>query len=233
MNFTNRRGSIIVILFALSAIQLFSQVEKNGYRSNPNYERQMELYEVYKLKQADIVMLGNSLTHGVNWNELLGRTDVVERGISSDVTKGMMNRLTNIFLLEPKVCFIMAGLNDIYNWIPVEDIFTNYTHIINLLKTKGITPVVQSTLYAGSDWGKDWNLTPESNAGRNREVDKLNNLLRNYAAKNNIMFIDINSKMRNGNFLNSSYTYDGVHLNARGYKVWGREVEKALRKLKL
>jgi lysophospholipase L1-like esterase len=127
----------------------------------------------------------------------------------------------------------MAGLNDLYNWIPVEDIYVNYTHIVNILKTKNIIPVIQSTLYAGSEWGKDWNLTPENNAERNRQVDKLNNLLRDYASKNEVTFIDLNSRMRNGNFLKSSFTYDGVHLNAKGYKVWGREVEKALKKLNL
>jgi len=33
-------------------------------------------------------MLGNSITHGAAWNELLGRSNVVERGISSDVLRG-------------------------------------------------------------------------------------------------------------------------------------------------
>lgn len=231
MRINNQRVVILILLILLSAAQVFSQSEKEGFKANPNYDREIELYEIYKFKQVDIVMLGNSITHGANWNELLGRSDVVERGISSDVTEGMINRLSYVFKLKPKVCFLMGGLNDIYNWIPVEDIYINFTHIINLLKTKNITPVIQSTLYAGSEWGKNWNLTPENNAERNRQVDKLNNLLRNYAAKNEIMFVDLNSKMKKGKFLNSSLTYDGVHLNARGYKLWVREVEKVLKKL--
>jgi len=233
MRFNIRRSCTFLIFILISTTQLFSQSEKNGFKANPNYDRELQLYEIYKMKQADIVMLGNSLTHGANWNELLGRNDVVERGISSDVTEGIINRLQYVFKLQPKVCFIMAGLNDIYNWIPVEDIYVNYTHIVNLLRTKNITPIIQSTLYAGSEWGKDWNLTPENNAERNREVDKLNNLLRNYAAKNEIMFVELNSKMINGVYLNSSLTYDGVHLNAKGYKIWVREVEKVLKKLEL
>ncbi len=233
MRFIFRRGSQTLLLLIISVLQVFPQQGKNGYRSNPNYDREIEFYKMYKTDQADIVMFGNSLTHGANWNELLGRTDVVERGITSDVTEGMINRLQYVFLLKPKVCFVLAGLNDIYNRIPVEDIYVNYTHIANLLKTKGIIPVIQSTLYAGSEWGKDWNLTPEYNAERNREVDKLNNLLRDYSAKNEIMFIDLNSRMNKNGYLNSAYTYDGVHLNATGYKVWVREVEKALKKLNL
>ena len=46
--------------------------EPYNFRSNPNYTYEMGLYDIYKTKQADIVMLGNSITHGVKWNELLG-----------------------------------------------------------------------------------------------------------------------------------------------------------------
>lgn len=200
------------------------------YRNNPNYDHELELYEIYKTRQADIIMLGNSLTHGVNWNQLLGRNNVVEMGIPGDITEGMFNRLQYVIRLKPKICFILSGLNDIYNWIPVEDIFRNYIRIINLLKAKNIEPVIQSTLYAGKEWGKDWGTTPEINAGRNKEVDRLNLLLKDYASKNNIEFIDLVSIMSNSNFLNSKFTHDGLHLNAKGFKIWAQEVEKVLAK---
>lgn len=198
------------------------------FKENPNYNLQIEMYDIYKTRQADIVMFGNSLTHGANWNELVGRKNIVERGIPSDITEGMLNRIDYILRLKPKVVFILAGLNDIYQWIPTEIIYTNYVRIISLLKSKNITPVIQSTLYAGSEWGKDWNLKPSDNANRNVEVDRLNSLLRSYAERNQIEFIELNEKMSDGNFLNSNLTYDGVHLNGKGFRIWGNEVEKVL-----
>lgn len=204
--------------------------ETPAYLKNQNYQLQLEMYDVYKTQQADIVMLGNSLTHGANWNELVGRNNIVERGIVSDITEGMLNRLDHVFKLNPKMVFILAGLNDIYQWIPTEQIYNNYVRILTQLQAKGIKPVIQSTLYAGKRWGAEWNITPADNSGRNKEVDKLNRLLKVYAKRLNIEYIDLIPKMSRLHFMKDELTHDGLHLNAQGFKIWGQEVEKVLNK---
>lgn len=212
-------------LFAfLSSISTAQTAVKDTaqYLKNPNYIHEMDLYKIYKTKEADIVMLGNSITHGINWNELLGRNGVIERGIPSDIVEGFAARLDNVIKLKPKFCFIMGGINDIYNWTPVDKIFDTYVKIITELKKNNIKPVIQSTLYAGIKW-KSYN-------DRNREVTKLNKLLQDYAKKNFIDYIDLNKKMSTKNILNANITVDGIHLNAEGYKMWAIEIEKILRK---
>lgn len=234
----NKSSGLIFIITALFLI-FFSSInaQKSNFRSNPNYKLQLDLYDVYKLNQADIVMLGNSLTHGANWNELLGRTNVIERGIVSDVVAGYAARLRYVTKLKPKIVFILGGLNDIYSWVPVETIYQDYMRIIEELKRNKITPVIQSTLYAGKDWGKEWleQNRPDLdvakyNSERNSQVDRLNELLSNFAKVNQIEFIDINSKLSRGGYLKPEVTYDGAHLNANGYKIWAEEVDKILRK---
>ena len=179
-------------------------------------------------------MLGNSLTAGANWNELLGRPNVVGRGIPSDVLQGYYARINPIIQLKPKIVFILGGLNDVYNWTPIDEIYTDYLRVISLLKAKNIIPVIQSTIYAGKEWGKNWGGTSETNAGRNKEVDKLNKLLSDYAKRNNIDYIDLNSKMSTkDNFLRPELTWDGVHLNSAGYRIWVKEVEIVLKKYNL
>jgi lysophospholipase L1-like esterase len=204
------------------------------YRSNVVYPLQQSMFEIYKTRQADIVMFGNSLTHGAAWNELLGRSNAVERGIPSDVLYGYEARINSIYKLQPKIVFIMGGLNDIYNWTPVEDIFAVYVRIIKGLKSKKIIPVIQSTTYSTKTFGKDWGGTPESNYGRNREVDKLNKLLSDYAKKNNIDYIDLISLISGKDgYLKPELTIDGIHFKAEAYKIWAHEVEKVLLKYKL
>lgn len=234
----NKSSGLIFIITALFLI-FFSSInaQTSNFRSNPNYKLQLDLYDVYKLNQADIVMLGNSLTHGANWNELLGRTNVIERGIVSDVVAGYAARLRYVTKLKPKIVFILGGLNDIYSWVPVETIYQDYMRIIEELKRNKITPVIQSTLYAGKDWGKEWleQNRPDLdvakyNSERNSQVDRLNELLSNFAKVNQIEFIDINSKLSRGGYLKPEVTYDGAHLNANGYKIWAEEVDKILRK---
>ncbi|MEW6701822.1 MAG: GDSL-type esterase/lipase family protein [Bacteroidota bacterium] len=204
------------------------------FRSNPNYLLQQAIFDIYKTRQADIVMLGNSLTHGAAWNELLGRANVAERGIPGDVLYGYEARISSIYKLNPKIVFIMGGLNDIYNWTPVEDIFAVYVRIVSGLKSKNIIPVIQSTTYTTKTYGKEWGGTTEINFGRNREVDKLNRLLYDYAKKNGIDYVDLNSlTATQDGFLRPELTWDGIHFKVEAFKIWAREVEKVLAKYKL
>lgn len=199
--------------------------DQNAYEKNPNYIQQMGLYKVYKSIHANIVMLGNSITHGADWNELLGRNDVINRGITSDVLKGFLSRMQYVYRAKPKVCFIMGGINDIYNWRNLELMLEDYKKIVNGLKMKGIRPIIQSVLFVGRKWpGSD---------GRNKEVKKFNKLLVDYAKKSDIVFINLNKRMSSLNFLRSNLTYDGIHLNGKGFKIWAEEVEKVLAKLKI
>ncbi len=198
---------------------------KPQYLYNPNYNLEVDKYKTYMMKQADIVMLGNSLTHGINWNELLGRTSISEQGIPSDISEGVLNRLEYVYKLNPKICFVMIGVNDIFSWISVDVVFANYKSIIEKLKAKNIIPVIQSVLYAGK--------TQQSADNRNIEIMKLNELLMQYAKENKIEFINLNRKMSASNFLKGELTYDGIHLTSEGFQIWGREVDKVLRKFSL
>ncbi len=204
------------------------------YKKNPSYELQYDLFNLYKTRQADIVMLGNSLTAGANWGELLNRANVVSRAIPGDILEGFSARMDQVLKLKPKIVFVMGGLNDIYSWIPVDVVFSNYMKILTMLKSNDITPVIQLTTYVTRNYAKEWGGTPEVNFGRNREVDKLNKLLSEYARNNNIDVIDLLPSIatRDG-YLKPELTWDGVHFKADAYRIWVREVENILRKYKM
>lgn len=207
-------------LFLFSAGTAAAQTDTLLYKKNLHYDHQIEFYKIYETEQADIVMLGNSITHGVKWNELLGRNDVVGRGIPSDILEGFVARLYYVTKLKPKIVFIMGGINDIYNWTSVSKIFETYKQVINRLQSLGIRPVIQSTLYVAESY--------PSSADRNTQVTLLNGMLKQYAEENDIAFINLNLRMSVGEKLKDYLTYDGVHLNAKGYSLWGRELQKFL-----
>ncbi|PIQ07534.1 MAG: GDSL family lipase [Ignavibacteriales bacterium CG18_big_fil_WC_8_21_14_2_50_31_20] len=222
INFTLFLSSI---LFCVNVFAQNSTETKPQYLYNPNYALELDKYKNYMMKQADIVMLGNSITHGINWNELIDRTSISEQGIPSDITEGVLNRLEYVYKLNPKICFIMIGVNDVFSWIPIETIFVNYKLLIENLKAKNIIPVIQSILYAS-------NAAPNAE-NRNIEISKLNQLIFDYAKQNKIEFINLNKKMSASNFLKAELTIDGIHLNGEGFKIWSREVDKVLRKFSL
>jgi len=200
-----------------------NQQDSAYFAKNPLYIQETGLYEIYKTKKADIVMLGDSNVRGADWNELLGREKVVGRGITSDVIEGYLSRLNYVIKLKPKVCFIIGGLNDVYSWIPLENIIQNYTRLIQELKSKGIIVVVQSAIYTTKEWPNSEN--------RNPEVQKLNSLLKEYCSNEKIHYIDLNSNMSTGLYINSNLVNSWGHLNAKGYKIWANEVDKVLKKL--
>jgi lysophospholipase L1-like esterase len=45
-------------------------------------------------------------------------------------------------------------------------------------------------------------------------------------ASANVTFIDINAELSGANGLKPDLTYDGVHLNGEGYKVWRDRISK-------
>ena len=192
------------------------------YLQNGNYSVQVGMQGLYKSTQYDVVMLGNSHTYNANWNELLNRRNIANRGIVGDITTGYLQRLGYVYGMNPKICFIEGGVNDVYANYSAGQIFDNYVNIIDTIRSFDIIPVIQSTMFVAKAW-------PNSSE-KNLEIKKLNALLSEYASKQSIIFLDINFLVSANGFLTDSLTYDGIHLNANGYSFWVSEVEKVLLK---
>ena len=214
--------SVTCFLELLNWGRIYSQTSVDTlYKQNRNYSIQTDLYTIYKTEKADVVMLGNSITFGVNWNELMGRTQIVNRGIGSDNTFGFLQRMEHIYKLHPQLCCIMGGINDIYQDSPVEKIFENYKKIIEGLQAHKIVPVIQSTIFVSTKWRRY--------ADKNLEVAKLDSMLADYAQSKGIEFVNLNAVMSRDHLLLEELTTDGVHLNAKGYALWRDELEKILK----
>lgn len=192
--------------------------DRANYLKNKKYIQQVGLYEIYQTKQSRVVMFGDSITFGVNWNELLDDVNIINRGIGSDTTEGFIERLDFIYKLNPEYVFIMGGINDIGKGYKVEEIFQNYKNIIEKLQSKNIKPIVQSTLFTRKEERKE-------------KVKQLNLLLMKYCKENKVDFINLNSKLSKDDMLLEKYTYDGVHLKASGYEIWKDELRKYLSQL--
>lgn len=230
MNKSKIKYFLLIFAFIITSGALFFWKQTKAgnsliYLENKNYDLQIGLQDLYLTSSADVVMLGNSLTYNVNWSELLNRKNVVNRGIISDITQGYLHRLDYVYKLKPKVCFIEGGINDLNASFQVEAIFENFVEIIKELKQHNIIPVIQSTICVAKEYPKA--------EEKNKLVAELNSKLSEYAKENNIDFIDIKSLVTHNNFLMNKFTYDGLHLNAGGYKLWKPLVEKVLIKYKL
>src|SRR5687768_11746755 len=107
------------LFLSLFTIQLLSaQAPKWDSTFRPGgYNLKVEQFRSYNDKEA-IVFLGNSITAGTDWSELLQMENVRNRGISSDITFGVIERLDEVTSGNPKKVFVLIGINDISRNIP-------------------------------------------------------------------------------------------------------------------
>ncbi|HTL47127.1 MAG TPA: GDSL-type esterase/lipase family protein [Verrucomicrobiae bacterium] len=190
-----------------------------GFEAKGASERELYqgYYKAYRQKQADIVMLGDSLTCFVNWSELLGRADVAGRGLRFQSAEGLLGLLPDVEALSPRTCFIMIGVNDLlHRSKPVFEVFSSYRKLVTELRAKGIVPVIQSTLPVAR--------SRQDSARVNADIAALNGLLRRLAAQEGIAYLDLVSDLAGDGYLADAFTYDGIHLTGAGYGVWGERV---------
>jgi len=183
-------------------------------RNLRNFNERIALFAVYFPKDYRIVMLGDSITAGVEWNELLGITSIANRGISGDTTNGFNERLFSVYSVNPEICFIMGGINDIRRGVEAESILTNIRRTVLKLYGMGIKPILQSTLHVSNE-RHYWETV-------NRIVDELNNGMKEFSMKKGLLFLDVNAVLSDGYSLRKEYTFDGLHLTGSGYKRWGK-----------
>lgn len=181
--------------------------------------------------QKRIVFMGDSITEfwGTVDSEFFSGKPYVNRGISGQTTPQMLIRFrADVIALKPAAVVLLAGANDIAgNTGPatLEMITDNIFSMVELAKANHIKVILCSVLPANHFPWK-----PGENPAE--KIATLNDLLKNYADANAIMYLDYYSDMvdeQKG--LIRSYSSDGVHPNKTGYQVMAPLIEKAINSL--
>ncbi|WP_226555913.1 GDSL-type esterase/lipase family protein [Priestia aryabhattai] len=229
--------SLIINLILLGVLTLF--VQKQGginyvksvlhipydqpYNQNPQYIGRTGLFKQLTISENSIVFLGDSLTQRSEWNEMFNSNKIVNRGIESDTTEGVLHRLDSITAAKPSKIFLMIGINDLRTGKEVNSVVKNYSKILEIIHTKSPDTeiYVQSILPV--------NNKVVGNIVDNNDVIKINKHLNKLAKKYDYRYIDLYSKVSQDNQLKSDLTIDGIHLKGKGYKVWKHSIEKDLK----
>ncbi|MDG2343090.1 MAG: GDSL-type esterase/lipase family protein [Flavobacteriales bacterium] len=139
-------------------------------------------------------------------------------GISGDFSEGLIKRIDNVVNYNPKNVFIMIGINDIIEKVPLSEIKANYIKIIELIENRcpETNIYIQSTLPTTG-----LRSLLSSSKGINIKVQDLNKFLYKTTKEKNIVFIDMYLDYTNqNNELKKELTTDGIHLNSKGYSIW-------------
>lgn len=209
-----------VLKYALLVGLLNTMPMAYAEQRNEYWRQKVSLFELLPISSEDIVMLGNSITDGGEWVELLGRDNVKNRGISADVISGVEERLDQVTSGHPDKIFLLIGINDISHGHSAAELAKRYERLLKRIAadTPETKVYIQSVMPINNSFGRYRNLT-----GKEKVVTQLNTLLKELAPKYNAVWIDLwpalaDSKGR----LRNDFTNDGLHLTGKGYKAWAK-----------
>ena len=136
------------------SIQGCAKVHRGGgydYESNQFYDPYVSVFEEAVAKQnVDVCFAGDSLTARGLWSEFFPDVAVSNRGIGSDTSEGLLNRLDTVVEGAPDVVFIMIGINDVGHKVPQQETVSNVAAICDGLHAllPDTTVVLQAVLPA-------------------------------------------------------------------------------------
>lgn len=219
------------IIIAIAGI-LIAAAASGQPRDWANFGRYSKQNDEIAGHKVNAVFMGNSITD--NWArldpEFFSSHDFVGRGISGQTTSEMLVRFRRDVLdLEPEAVAILAGINDIAQnngYISLENTFGNIVSMCELAKAHRIKVIICSTLPCDR---LSWR--PEIKPAE--QVKELNAMLKDYADRNRILFVDYWSVMANGNGgLDKEISGDGCHPNIDGYEIMEKTFLDATRRFK-
>lgn len=182
------------------------------------YERKSDLYRNLPNSDDEIIMLGNSITDGGEWVELLGDNRIKNRGISADVTRGIINRLDEVVESKPLQVFLLIGINDLSKGATIENIGGNIETILSrIIKESPETEIyVQSVFPVNPEWQRY-----PKHVSKGSQIVELNKRIQKTCKKYGLKYVDVYSVLSTQNgLLAPEYTNDGLHLSGEGYLVW-------------
>ncbi len=219
------------INIALSILLTIFLLEFSYAQDWANLERFQKENSALPMPNAEehrVVFMGNSITD--SWltmrPEFFAGKPYVNRCISGQTTPQMLLRFRqDVIELNPSVVVILAGINDIAQntgLSTIKMISDNIISMAELAEANNITVVLCSVLPAFDfPWRKG--LEPAE------KVIKLNAVLKSYAKKYEITYIDYFSAMVNEvHGLKDDLGNDGIHPNATGYSIMESIFEQAI-----
>ena len=210
---------LIIFLMTVAAITaLQAQPPARTANQDKYYVRRATHFDDLPVYRHDIIMLGNSLTDGAEWNELLRNPRVKNRGIIGDIVQGLYERMEPILKGKPRKIFILSGVNDVSHGVDGDSIARAMEKLIVLIKKRSPRTKIylQSMLPFNTDV-QMWKLLK----GREQVVIDGNRAMEKMAKRQGVtwidlypLFVDKNGKLR------EDLTNDGLHLLGQGYLIW-------------
>jgi hexosaminidase len=211
----------LLILGFLSQYALQAQVRKPNYPDSlfsAYYHQRVTLFKALPQTKGDVIFVGNSITDGSEWDELFGDGKLKNRGISGDITAGVIHRIDEVANRKPAKVFLMIGTNDLARNISPDSVLKNIFIITDYLKqqTPGTKIFVQSILPVNNIYGMF-----NGHTGKGKEILHVNTALQAKAQQKNYTYVDLYTPFSDvAGKMNPALSNDGLHLKGEAYLLW-------------
>lgn len=188
-----------------------------SHKIDPRYNNKVDLFTL--IDSCKTVFIGNSIIERAPWSALV-KDDVCNMGIGRDITARMFSRVDLAIATNPKNIVILGGINDVNSGIPADSTINNLIAILGKIKENQITAVYQMIIPVAEFY-------PNSEKV-NEKIRVINDHLVEYCKKNSIQVVT-NFSISEAP-LSSNYTDDGLHPNAKFYRLWAEELNRIIKR---
>jgi len=234
---------IISIVISLTVFSFQNQMNKEAAdkpapRTDSNsIIAHEELLQKAKTGRIDIYFEGDSITRRwgtsdeqykeflANWRESFFGWNAGNFGWGGDKTQNILWRLENGELdnVRPKVIVLLAGTNNVGNSSPeandprAEEISRGIKTILNVLREKAPNAtIILMGIFPRND-----------NMALMPIINDINQRIARFADGKKIRYLNINNKLadKNDKLFEGMTNRDGLHLEIKGYQVWGNALK--------
>jgi lysophospholipase L1-like esterase len=179
-----------------------------------------------------VIFFGDSITDNWHLQEYFPEKPYFNRGIGGQTTPQMLVRFRqDVIDLHPKAVVILAGTNDIAgNTGPMrnEDIEASYATMAELASVHRVAVVFSSVLPVHNYTERSKDFFAQRPPQR---ILELNTWLRDYCARNGLVYLDYFTAMADDKgLMKKDLADDGLHPNAAGFKIMAPLAEAAIAK---
>ena len=219
------KKSKLVLVFLLLAIAVNAQQEKPPFWDDIQvFKKEDSIHQ--PAKNAILFVGSSSFTKWTDVADYFPGYKIINRGFGGSTLVDQIRYVNSIvFPYHPEQIVIYCGENDLASSDKVtgEMVYERFVHLFQLIRIK--LPNVPVVFISLKPSPSRWPL-------RQKMITANNKIKAFLATKKNTAFVDVYHKMlgKDGVPIKEIYLDDSLHMNAKGYTIWQKELKPHLLK---
>ena len=177
-----------------------------------------------------VVLLSDSILGQWRVNEYFPNEDFLNRGLNAQLTGQLLTRMkADVVDLKPAAVVIEGGTFDLTREVPLELIANNVQSMVDIAAANNIKVILASVLPVNDYLAAENPTYLRTQSRPPGQIRALNDWLKAFAAQRKMTYVDFHSAVVDENgFLIRDASDDGLHPNAKGYRLMAPVLATAL-----